>query len=181
MEAHLLILRAVDFAARKHRDQKRKDKDASPYINHPIAVALLLAEVGGVTDSEILAAAILHDTLEDTDTSPKELEATFGSRIRKLVEEVTDDKSLKKEVRKQRQIDHAAHLSPGAVLIKLGDKTANVLDVTHSPPAAWNAQRRREYLEWANAVVKNCPSVNSALEKYFDQVLKAGRRKLVCP
>jgi guanosine-3',5'-bis(diphosphate) 3'-pyrophosphohydrolase len=174
----LLILRAIDFAARKHRDQKRKDKEASPYINHPISVALLLAQVGGIDDSEILAAAILHDTLEDTATSPEELETTFGNRIRKIVEEVSDDKDTKKNVRKQLQIDHARHLSPGAVLIKLGDKIANVLDVTHSPPANWDTQRRREYLAWADAVVKNCPKVNSPLEKYFDQVLEEGRHQL---
>ena len=175
----LLILRAIDFAARKHRDQRRKDEEASPYINHPISVALLIADKGGVTDTEILATAILHDTLEDTNTTPEELEATFGARIRKLVEEVTDDKTLRKEARKQRQIEHAEHLSPDAVLIKLGDKIANVLDVTHRPPANWNIERRREYLDWAKAVVGNCPRVNGALENYFAEVLEQGRRKLL--
>jgi len=174
----LLLLRVLEFAARKHRDQRRKDEEASPYINHPISVALLIAERGGVTDTEILAAAILHDTLEDTDTKPEELEETFGVRIRKLVEEVTDDKTLPKEARKQRQIEHAEHLSPDAVLIKLGDKIANVLDVTHSPPANWNIDRRREYLDWAKAVVSNCPRVNGALERYFARVFEDGRRKL---
>ena len=88
---HLLILRAIDFAARKHRDQRRKDQEASPYINHPISVSLMLAEIGGIADAEVLAAAILHDTLEDTDTTPEELVQAFGMRVRKLVEEVTDD------------------------------------------------------------------------------------------
>jgi guanosine-3',5'-bis(diphosphate) 3'-pyrophosphohydrolase len=175
----LLILRAIDFAARKHRDQRRKDEGASPYINHPISVSLLLAQIGGVTDVEVLSAAILHDTLEDTDTTPEELETAFGLRIRKLVEEVTDDKRLPKAKRKELQIAHAAHLSPDAVLIKLGDKISNVLDVTHSPPADWNIERRREYLVWAEAVVNNCSRVSNALETYFVQVLKDGRGKLL--
>jgi (p)ppGpp synthase/HD superfamily hydrolase len=175
----LLILRAIGFAARKHRDQRRKDEEASPYINHPISVSLLLAEIGGIADSEVLSAAILHDTLEDTDTTPEELEGVFGTRIRKLVEEVTDDKSLPRARRKDLQIDHAYQLSPDAVLIKLGDKISNVLDVTHSPPAKWNIQRRREYLDWAEAVVRNCPKINAALEQHFSHVLAEGRRVLI--
>jgi len=175
----LLVLRAIDFAARKHRDQRRKDEEASPYINHPISVSLVLAEIGGITDAEILSAAILHDTLEDTKTAPEELEATFGMRVRKLVEEVTDDKHLPKAKRKDLQIAHAAELSPDAVLIKLGDKISNVLDVTHSPPKDWNMERRREYLDWAEAVVRNCRKTNAALEQHFSHVLAAGRKVLL--
>lgn len=175
----LLLLRALEFAARKHRDQRRKGEEASPYINHPISVALLLAEIGGVTDVEVLAAAILHDTLEDTDTAGEELEAAFGVRIRTLVEEVTDDKTLPKDARKRHQIEHAEHLSADVVLIKLGDKIANVVDVTHFPPAKWSIDRRREYLDWAEAVVSNCPRVNAALEQHFARVLAEGRRTLL--
>ena len=91
--------------------QRRKDKEASPYINHPIAVAHLLADTGGVNDLVTLMAAVLHDTIEDTETTAEELEAQFGRTVRKVVEEVTDDKSLEKAVRKQRQVDHAPHLS----------------------------------------------------------------------
>ncbi|OGQ78272.1 MAG: phosphohydrolase [Deltaproteobacteria bacterium RIFCSPLOWO2_12_FULL_60_19] len=178
-DSNLFILRAIDFAARKHRDQRRKDEESSPYINHPISVSLSLAEIGGVRDPETLAAAILHDTLEDTVTTPDELEATFGRRVRRIVEEVTDDKSLPKAERKRLQIEHARSLSPEAVLIKLGDKIANVLDVTHSPPADWSLERRKEYLDWAETVIKNCPQTNTALESHFNQVLKEGRRKLL--
>ena len=175
----VLLLRAVDFAARKPRDQRRKDDEASPYINHPISVSLLLAQVGKVKDPEVLAAAILHDTLEDTNTTATELEEAFGSRVSKLVEEVTDDKSLSKGTRKQLQIDHAGTLSPDAVLIKLGDKIANVRDITYAPPKNWPLERKKEYLDWAEAVVNNCPRVNSALETYFAEVLEQGRRKLL--
>ena len=174
-----LILKAVDFAARKHRDQRRKDHDASPYVNHPIAVAMFIAEVGGVHTPEVLAAALLHDTVEDTETTPEELETEFGATVRRLVEEVTDDKNLSQLDRKQHQIEHAATISEGAVLIKLGDKISNVLDVTSAPPKGWDLQRRREYLDWAERVIANCRPVNTALEQKFLAVLQQGRAVLV--
>ena len=130
-----LLLRAAVFAAERHRAQKRKDAQASPYINHPLQVAELLASVGGVDDARVLAAAVLHDTLEDTQTTPAELEERFGSEVRVMVEEVSDDKSLPKLERKRLQIDHASGLSAGAKLIKLGDKISNVKDVVENPPA----------------------------------------------
>ncbi|MGR9107436.1 MAG: HD domain-containing protein [Gammaproteobacteria bacterium] len=175
---HTIVLRAAHFAAMKHRDQRRKDHVSSPYINHPIAVALLLAEIGRVEDPEVIAAALLHDTIEDTDTTPEELESAFGARVRKIVEEVTDDKSLRKTERKRRQIEHASQLSFGAALVKLGDKISNVTDVTNAPPAGWDLQRRMEYLDWADAVIANCPKVNPALEERFSKVLDEGRVKL---
>jgi HD domain/Polymorphic toxin system, DSP-PTPase phosphatase len=113
------LLKAIEFASRKHSTQRRKDKDASPYINHPIAVTHLLADTGGVTDLVTLMAAVLHDTIEDTKTTAEELEAQFGRTVRKVVEEVTDNKSLEKAARKQRQIDHAPNLSKRAKTIKL--------------------------------------------------------------
>jgi len=170
-----LLLRAVEFAAEKHRDQRRKGVDASPYINHPIGVAAMLANVGGVRDLAILAAAVLHDTIEDTRTSPQELEAAFGREIRILVEEVTDDKSLPKAERKRRQVEHAPELSTSAKLIKLADKIANVRDVTDGPPSDWSVGRRREYLDWAERVVAGCSGVNSALELRFDETLRRAR------
>src|SRR5262249_43597128 len=127
------LLQAIDFAAQKHSGQRRKSADAAPYINHPLRVARLLAEVGGVEDEEVLIAAVLHDTLEDTPTPPDELEAAFGPAVRRLVQEVTDDKSLPKAERKRLQVAHAPGLSPGAALIKLADKIANVHDLAHAP------------------------------------------------
>jgi GTP diphosphokinase / guanosine-3',5'-bis(diphosphate) 3'-diphosphatase len=176
--SELLILQAIRFAAERHRNQRRKDAEASPYVNHPIAVSLLLAQVGGVRDPETLAAAILHDTIEDTRTTPAEIEEAFGAKVRGFVEEVTDDKKLPKQERKQRQIDHARSLSPGAALIKLGDKISNVLDVANSPPVGWTLKRRKEYLDWAEAVVNNCPKVNSEMEQHFAKVLEECRQKL---
>jgi len=170
-----LIIKAVNFAAQKHCDQRRKGAAASPYINHPIAVADLLSDVGGVTDPVVLMGALLHDTIEDTETRPQELEQHFGAAVRALVEEVTDDKSLPKAERKQKQIEHTLHLSRNAKLIKLGDKISNVLDVTHNPGTDWSIARRLEYLDWAERVIAGCRGTNAALERRFDETLAAGR------
>jgi (p)ppGpp synthase/HD superfamily hydrolase len=171
------LLRAVRFAAHKHRDQRRKGMDASPYINHPIEVAELISRVGEVDDLEVLMAAILHDTIEDTNTEPEEIENAFGAAVRSLVAEVTDDKKLEKRERKRLQIEHAPHISDGAKLIKIADKTCNVRDVAHSPPSDWTAERRADYLDWASRVVDGCRGVNEKLERYFDETLAAAREK----
>ncbi len=163
-----LLFRALAFAAHKHRDQRRKDAEASPYINHPIALAEVLAGEGGVADAEVLAAALLHDTIEDTDTSLEELRAEFGERIAAMVEEVTDDKSLPKVERKRLQIEHAAGISAGAKLVKLADKICNLRDVAERPPAKWDLQRRQEYFEWARRVIDQLRGAHPVLEAVFD-------------
>jgi (p)ppGpp synthase/HD superfamily hydrolase len=172
-----ILLKAVQFAAGKHQTQRRKDVDASPYINHPIGVAHLLADIGGITDLDTLVAAILHDTIEDTETTPGELEEQFGRTVRKVVEEMTDDKALDKAVRKRLQIEHAPHLSPPAKAIKLADKIANVRDVMESPPPDWPLARRIEYLDWTEQVVAGCRGTSLPLEKLYDQVLEKGRAR----
>ena len=174
-----LILKAANFSAQKHSTQRRKDKDASPYINHPISVALAIAQIGGVDDPEILAAALLHDTLEDTETTPEELEAEFGKKVCDYVLDVTDDKTLPKHERKRRQIEHAKKISKGAALIKLGDKISNVTDVTNNPPADWDINRRKQYLDWAEKVIENCPKVNDRMENKFQEIIKKGREALI--
>ena len=164
-----LILQALEFASLKHRDQRRKDADASPYINHPIALANVLAGEGGVTDDVVLVAAILHDTLEDTQTTAAELREHFGEKIAEVVGEVTDDKKLLKEERKRLQIEHAASISREAKLVKLADKICNVRDVADHPPAKWDLARRREYFDWAKAVVDNMRGTHTELERRFDE------------
>jgi len=170
------LLEAVNFSASKHRDQRRKGAEQSPYINHPVEVANVLAGVGGVEDVDVLIAALLHDTVEDTGTLPEELERQFGDTVRRLVEEVTDDKSLPKQERKRLQLEHAPRLSRGAKLIKLGDKISNVREIALNPPADWPLARRREYLEWAAGVVAGLRGVNERLENRFDEVLGMARR-----
>ena len=170
------ILRAAHFAADKHCRQRRKGADLDPYINHPIAVAELLAREGGVRSVKLLQAAILHDTIEDTQTTPKELEAAFGKRVRRLVEEVTDDKRLPKAERKRLQIEHAPALSKKARCIKLADKICNVRDIAASPPADWTPERRLEYLDWSRRVVDGCRGASPALERLFDRTLRDARK-----
>lgn len=171
------IFAALHFAADKHRDQRRKGECASPYINHPIEVAELLVRVGGVTNTTLLQAAILHDTVEDTETTPKELEQRFGPAVRRLVEEISDDKSLPKEERKRLQIAHAASLSAGARQIKLADKICNVRDITSKPPRDWSLERRIRYLEWSEQVVAGCRGVNERLEQAFRESLAEARQR----
>lgn len=168
-----LILKAAAFAAEKHRDQRRKDPEASPYINHPIALANLLASQG-VTTPDVLCAALLHDTIEDTETTAAELEAAFGGRIAAIVLEVTDDKRLPKAERKQQQIDHAPHASQEARLVKLADKICNLHDILHSPPAGWPLARQQEYFDWAARVIAGVRGTHDGLEALFDDIY--GRR-----
>jgi guanosine-3',5'-bis(diphosphate) 3'-pyrophosphohydrolase len=172
------LLHALHFAADKHRDHRRKGEEASPYVNHLIEVAELLARTGNVTEIITLQAAILHDTLEDTQTIPEELETQFGVDVLHVVEEVSDDKRLPKAERKWLQITHAPHLSTRAKLVKLADKISNVRSILQAPPANWPLSRKQEYLDWAEQVVAGCRGCNPPLERLFDDAVKEGRRIL---
>jgi len=165
-----ILIRALAFASRKHSTQRRKDADASPYINHPIALVSILAVEAAVTDRDVLCAALLHDTIEDTATTPEELAENFGPIIGAVVAEVTDNKSLPRERRKRLQVEHAHRLSPAAALVKIADKIANLRDMTDSPPADWPLQRRQDYFDWAKEVVDAIPNPPQALRKLFDAV-----------
>ncbi|MBN1371907.1 MAG: bifunctional (p)ppGpp synthetase/guanosine-3',5'-bis(diphosphate) 3'-pyrophosphohydrolase [Anaerolineaceae bacterium] len=165
------IFQALAYAAGQHKDQRRKGGDQTPYINHPIEVAELLYRVGKVRDVNLLLAAILHDTVEDTSTTPEEIETLFGSQVRNLVMEVSDDKSLPKAERKRLQIVHAPHRSELAKQLKLADKICNIRDVIFHPPADWSDERRVEYIAWASAVVAGLRGANSNLEEEFDRVV----------
>ena len=162
-----LILHALDFAAAKHRDQRRKDAAKSPYINHPLAVVTMLWD-HGVDETVPLLAAILHDTIEDTVTTREELAAKFGSDVAAVVVEVTDDKSLPKERRKELQVEHAPQLSVNAKLVKLADKICNLRDLVDSPPADWPAERKAAYFVWAARVVAGMRGTHAELEATFD-------------
>lgn len=172
------ILAALQFAAQKHSRQRRKDSEATPYINHPIAVAEVLATIGRVTDLVTLQTAILHDTLEDTATTPQELDEHFGQEVRLLVQELSDEKSLPKQERKRLQIQHAPHLSARAKQVKIADKICNLVDITATQPADWALPRKRDYLEWAERVVSGCRGCNRELERHFDAVLEEKRKLL---
>jgi len=173
-----IIIKAAQFAAEKHKNQRRKDADASPYINHPLALASVLAVEGGVDDPEMICAALLHDTIEDTQTTAKELISIFGETVTGIVLEVTDDKTLDKTARKEEQVRHAAHSSNKAKLVKLADKISNLRDILASPPADWTSERKREYFDWAARVVAGVRGVHPGLEAIFDDVHAKGVEKL---
>ncbi|XP_041275047.1 guanosine-3',5'-bis(diphosphate) 3'-pyrophosphohydrolase MESH1 isoform X1 [Onychostruthus taczanowskii] len=182
------LLEAVDFAARKHKEQRRMDPEGTPYINHPIAVARILAHEAGVTDVVVLQvtpcpalpgparapaaprvpsspqAALLHDTVEDTDATLAEIEERFGAEVRRVVHEVTDDKSLPKMERKRLQIERAPGCSRRAKLVKLADKLHNLRDLNRCTPQGWSEERVQEYFRWAARVVSGLRGTSAALE-----------------
>lgn len=174
----VMFLRALSFASIKHRDQRRKDENASPYINHPIAVATVLAVEGSVTDLELLIAAVLHDTVEDTETTFDELEENFGHTVADLVREVTDDKGLEKEHRKQLQIEHSQSSSAPAKQLKIADKICNLRDIAANPPADWSLERRKRYISWAGQVVEGCRGVNAGLDEAFDAIVAYAKKAI---
>ncbi|XP_057702143.1 guanosine-3',5'-bis(diphosphate) 3'-pyrophosphohydrolase MESH1 [Corythoichthys intestinalis] len=168
----VLLLETANFAAEKHRNQRRKDPEKTPYINHPIGVARILSHEAGITDIVVLQAALLHDTLEDTDTKAKELETKFGQVVARIVQEVTDDKSLPKQERKRLQVEHAPHCSHQAKLVKLADKLYNLRDLNRCTPVGWEAERVQQYFVWASNVVKGLKGTNSALEKKLEELFR---------
>ncbi|MCW9056209.1 MAG: HD domain-containing protein [Gammaproteobacteria bacterium] len=163
------LIHALEFASRKHKDQRRKDVDASPYINHPISLASILCNEAHVTDIDVICGALLHDTVEDTDTTEEELEKEFGKKICNIVMDVTDDALLSRPERKQAQIDHAAHASDEAKLVKLADKISNLRDVAINSPPTWSLERRQEYFDWAKQVIDQLRGVHPQLEGIFDE------------
>jgi len=179
-----LLLKALDFAAVRHKNQFRKGEDRPPYINHPIQVADLLANEAGERDPVLLAAAVLHDVIEDTVDSSEEkqelidqIRNLFGEEVLMLTLEVTDDKNLRKTERKRLQVEHASIISESAKKLKLADKILNVRDIINHPPVGWSSERIIEYFEWADRVVEGMRGVNRRMEVMFDEVLKKAREK----
>ena len=164
----LLFARALDFAARKHVHQRRKGELAEPYVNHLSDVARLLAEATKGEDITVVIAGLLHDTIEDTETTFAELAKEFGPEVAELVSEVTDDKALPKAERKRLQIETAPHKSRRARMIKLADKTSNLHSMIASPPKDWSLERRRDYIDWADKVAAGCRGVSAYLEREFE-------------
>ena len=184
MDDIALILKALEFAAVRHRKQFRKGEDKSPYINHPIQVANLLVNEAGEKDLVLIAAAILHDVVEDTVDGKKEkrklvelIRNEFGEDVLSVTLEVTDDKSLSKKERKRLQVEHAPHLSVKARKLKIADKIMNVRDITINPPEKWPQQRILKYLDWSEKVVGGLRGSNPGLDAIFSETLKKGREK----
>lgn len=169
-EALRKVVDAADYAAEMHRAQRRKADD-SPYINHPLAVANLVAK-HAESDNELVcyAAAILHDVVEDTDATLKDVRERFGDAIADVVAEVTDDRSLPAAERKRQQIEHMRHISASAAKVKLADKLHNLTDLTHNPPPKWSLERIQGYFVWSKAVVGACPHEHAGLRGELDKV-----------
>ncbi len=172
------LLKAAAFAAEKHRDQRRKDSAATPYINHPLMVALTLVEAGE-SDQELITAALLHDTIEDTETKPEEILESFGPEVLALVKEVTDDKDLENAERKRLQVASSHAKSVSAKKLKLADKICNIYDIIHHPPHGWSMQRRLEYLAWVEEVLVGLRGVNMQLESKLEELIRFGRESLL--
>jgi guanosine-3',5'-bis(diphosphate) 3'-pyrophosphohydrolase len=169
------FVRALAFSADKHKNQRRKDAQITPYINHPIDLVNVLVNEGGVVSWDVLCAALLHDVIEDTQTSEEELLAHFGKKVTAIVKELTDDKSLAKDVRKRLQVEHTPFASHEAKLVKLADKICNLRDMLTNPPTGWDLKRKQEYFAWSAAVVLGIRGTHSKLEKVFDDLIEQGK------
>jgi (p)ppGpp synthase/HD superfamily hydrolase len=168
----VLVSRAYAFAAERHAQQRRKGEKEEPYINHLVEVAALVAAATEGKDPGLTAAAVLHDTLEDTQTSFEELEDVFNRDVADLVAEVTDDKSLPKQTRKDLQVANTPKKSSRAKIIKIADKISNLRSLVNSPPGNWTEERKRDYLDWARQVVDGARGVNAWLEDAFDDAAR---------
>ncbi len=173
-----LLARAYRFAAERHARQRRKGDASEPYVNHLAEVADLVAEATVGRDPNLVAAAVLHDTIEDTETTYEELAHGFGGDVAELVAEATDDQSLPTAERKRLQVLHAPSLSPRAKLLKLADKTSNLRAMAESPPSDWPVQRRRDYIEWGRSVVAGLRGADPWLEARFDEAADAAEAAL---
>lgn len=164
----VLVSEAYAFAAERHVQQRRKGAKEEPYINHLVEVAALVAAATNGTDPNLTAAAVLHDSVEDTNTTLEELEERFNRDVAGLVAEVTDDKTLLKQSRKDLQVLNTPKKSARAKMIKIADKTSNLRSLVNSPPGNWSSDRKKEYLDWARQVVEGARGVNAWLEDVFD-------------
>lgn len=165
------LLRAAAFSADAHKGQRRKNLAQTPYINHPIRVASLLSTIANVHTPEVLIAALLHDTVEDTHVTLHDIRNAFGNKVANIVKQVTDDKDLPKDVRKQLQIQNAPLISSQAKLVKLADKLDNLTSLLTHTPLNWQSKRVADYYKWAESVIAGLRGTNKSLEHSLDHVL----------
>jgi (p)ppGpp synthase/HD superfamily hydrolase len=178
MNDWIAVLKAADTAACWHAHQRRKGKHEEPYINHLLEVAMLVAEATEGKRPDLVIAALLHDAIEDQEVPRRMIEASFGEGVASLVAELTDDKTLPKDVRKQHQVETAPYKSANAKVIKLADKTSNLRAIATSPPADWSVQRRLDYIDWAQKVVAGLRGACPFLEWRFDEAAKQAEDSL---
>lgn len=175
-----LIADALKFAADQHRDQRRKDSFAAPYINHPIELMHTLIFDGKILDIDTIVGAILHDTIEDTGATYAGIAKRFGLSVAVIVDEVSDDKSLPKEERKLLQIEHASLITAKSQAVKVADKICNGRDLIRCRPVGWDDARVSTYFNWARTVVNQIRPVWPDFVDVFDDVFnQAAARNLV--
>ena len=166
-----IIMMAAKYASIQHKNQRRKDSEKTPYINHPIDVAEFLTS-NDVNDRETIVGGILHDVIEDTDGTYDEIKNLFGENVAKIVEECSDDKKLNKIMRKRLQIEHAASISDKAKLVKLADKYSNISGLLETPPASWSKDEITGYVYWGFAVCKQLSGINSKIDEQILNLFK---------
>ena len=172
MKELVLVLRAADLAAQWHVHQRRKGHAAEPYVNHLLEVANLVTQATDGSEPNVIIAALLHDAIEDQYVNAATIASEFGQSVADIVLEVTDDKSLPKAERKRLQVEHAAHKSREAKLVKLADKVGNVRAIADSTSPDWTPERRLEYVRWARDVVAGLRGASSLLEQQFDDAVR---------
>jgi guanosine-3',5'-bis(diphosphate) 3'-pyrophosphohydrolase len=178
LEGLRLVTEAAELAARRHSGMPRKGRGNEPYINHLAEVANLLSVATEGADAELVAAGWLHDTIEDTETTHRELADKFGERVAALVVEVTDDMTLPKDERRRRQVAAAPRKSPGAKLIKIADKISNSRARMVPQPNQDEHDDLIDYVAWAEQVVDGCRGVNAVLDRTFDETIDLARSTL---
>lgn len=176
INGHKLITRAMDFAARAHADQRRKGAKGEPYVNHLTEVADLVGEATDYKDAVLIAAALLHDVIEDFDVTHAELVTEFGAEVADVVRECSDDTSLPRLERKRLQVQHIPHLSTRAKLVKLADKTSNLRAIDRTPPEGWSRDRKAEYVNFGRQIAAGAKGIAPKLDARFREISeKLGR------
>ena len=161
------IVRAAYFAGEKHKDQRRSDKEETPYINHPLELASILVDEGHIEDVDVICAALLHDTIEDTDTTYEELNLIFGSVVTSIVREVTNDMSLSSPERRLKEAASIPHLTFQAKLVKLADKIANIRDISTMPPVGWTLEKKEAYFDFSLSIAEQAKDASQVLYEIF--------------
>ena len=167
-DALLKLLDAISFAAEKHRFQTRKDANKTPYVIHPMGVALSLWKEGSIRNQDVILAALLHDTLEDTDATKEELASFFGPKVADIVEELSNPSEMTSEEAKAWQVEHAPSLSPEAKLVKLADRLYNVRDLKN---AVWSKEEIERYYGWGQKLLDVLKGTNLQLEEQLQSEL----------
>lgn len=168
---------ALAFAAEQHKYQRRGGYDPLPYINHLIKVSSAIIQIGQEENPDIIIAAILHDVVEDSDTSYEDLAGQFGAPVADIVAELTDDMELPYNQRKALQVEGASKLSLAARKIRIADKASNIQDI-FTYPLDWKEEKKIAYLENSLTIVDQIRGTHAALEAWFDQSVQFARKVL---